>query len=64
MLEYPIKEAIDLLSANLGSAESILSQVLEDLDTLKDQITTIEVGMARVYNWDVQERRKKAKTAA
>lgn len=64
MLEYPIEEAIELLSANLGSAESILSQVLEDLDTLKDQTTTIEVGMARVYNWDVQDRRKKAKTAA
>lgn len=63
-MEYPIEEAIELLSANLGSAESILSQVLEDLDALKDQTTTIEVGMARVYNWDVQDRRKKAKTAA
>jgi hypothetical protein len=64
MLEYPIEEAMELLGANLSSAESILRQVLEDLDTLKDQTTTIEVGMARVYNWDVQERRKKAKSAA
>ena len=25
---------------------------------LRDQITTTEVNMARVFNWDVKERRK------
>ncbi len=59
MLEYPIDEAIQLLSSNLLSAQSSLHQAQEDLDTIKDQTTTLEVGMARVYNWDVQERRKK-----
>lgn len=63
MLEYPIQEAVELLSSNLESAESLLVQVQESLDTLKDQTTTIEVGMARIYNWDVQERRKRAKPA-
>ena len=62
MLEYPIEEAIELLISNLSSAQTSLSEAMADLDTLKDQITTLEVGMARVYNWDVQERRKKAKT--
>ena len=60
MLEYPIAEAMELLEVNLGAAESSLSQAQTDLDVIKDQITTLEVGMARVYNWDVQERRKKA----
>ena len=63
MLEYPIVEAIELLCSNLSSAQSSLKQAEADLDTIKDQTTTLEVGMARVYNWDVQERRKKSKTS-
>ena len=61
MLEYPVDDAIVLLSKNLESAKSSLLQVDEDLDFLKDQCTTIEVDMARVYNWDVKERRKAKK---
>lgn len=61
MLEYPIEEGAIMLSKNLETAHSSLLQVQNELDTIKDQITTIEVDMARVYNWDVQERRK-AKT--
>ena len=59
MLEYTTGEAMELLEKNLGAATKSLEQVCEDLDFCKDQITTIEVAMARVYNWDVQERRKK-----
>lgn len=64
MLEYPIEEALEVLRSNLSSAQSYLTQVHADLDTLRDQTTTLEVGIARVYNWDVQNRRKKAKSAA
>lgn len=93
MLEYPVDEAMQLLCKNLETARSSLHQVEEDLDFLKDQLTTIEVGilspscllpwlrssledvycfgfylnhclgMARVYNWDVKERRKKKGTS-
>lgn len=58
MLEYPIEEALSLLRTNLASAHTGLKTVNSDLDFIKDQITTLEVDMARVYNWDVQERRK------
>lgn len=61
MLEYPIEEALELLRTNLSSAQSSLTQAQEDLDTIRDQTTTLEVGMARVYNWDVGQR-KKSKT--
>lgn len=90
MLEYPVQDAIVLLSKNLATAKLSLQQVEDDLDFLKDQCTTIEVGilskdarggasimsyvtshhiflnaipkdMARVYNWDVKERRKAKK---
>jgi len=43
----------------------IFSQVEDDLGFLRDQTTTTEVSMARVYNWDVkrrQELRKAGKT--
>lgn len=61
MLEYPIDEAIELLQKNSSSATTSMEAAQRDLDTCKDQITTLEVNMARVYNWDVQ-RRKKEKT--
>lgn len=45
MLEYPVDEAMQLLCKNLETARSSLHQVEEDLDFLKDQLTTIEVGI-------------------
>eukprot|EP00842_Homolaphlyctis_polyrhiza_P004404 jgi/Hompol1/4965/HPOL_004056-RA len=57
MLEYPVDEALDLLSKKLNSATTSLEQVNEDLEFLKEQITTVEVNMARVYNDDVRRRR-------
>jgi len=58
MLEYPIDEALALLRSNLAAAETSLKTVTSDLDLIKDQMTTLEVQMARVYNWDVQERKR------
>merc|ERR1712087_257237 len=62
MLEYPREEAIELLEKNLAAAKQALADLIEDQGFLRDQITTTEVNMARVFNWDVKERRKK-KTA-
>jgi hypothetical protein len=59
MLEYTIDEAIDLLTTKLNAAIVSLSQVKEDLEYLKEQITTMEVNMARVYNDDVKIRKQK-----
>ena len=59
MLEYSLDEAKELLVKNFSSAQKSLEQVNEDLDFCKDQVTTIEVAMARVYNWEVQEKKKK-----
>lgn len=57
MLEYPIQEASDLLNGKLDTARKSLAQVEEDLDYLREQITTMEVNIARVYNYDVKNRR-------
>lgn len=63
MLDYPLDEAVQLLNDRLSNNNTQLQLVKEDLDFLKENITTMEVNTARLYNWDV-ERRKKSKPAA
>ncbi|CAD6455203.1 ddb3c8b4-5ce5-49f8-b909-f7579081a500 [Sclerotinia trifoliorum] len=58
MLSYPIDEAEELLSKRLAAAKQSYSNCEEDLDFLREQITTMEVATARVYNWDVTMKRK------
>ena len=50
MVEYTYDEAIKLLGKNLKNAQDKLKETDEDIDYLKDQITTTEVNMARIYN--------------
>ncbi|EQL02745.1 prefoldin subunit [Ophiocordyceps sinensis CO18] len=58
MLSYPIEEAETLLSSKLTTAKTSLTNCEEDLDFLREQITTMEVATARVYNWEVVQKRK------
>ncbi|KAI9745971.1 MAG: peptide chain release factor 1 [Claussenomyces sp. TS43310] len=58
MLSYPIDEAEELLQSKLSAAKQSLSNCEEDLDFLREQITTMEVATARVYNWDITMKRK------
>lgn len=59
MLEYPLDEAVDLLQERLTRNTQQLELVNEDLDFLKENITTMEVNTARLYNWDVARKRAK-----
>jgi prefoldin subunit 5 len=58
MLAYPLAEAESMLAEKLSAAEISLGHCEEDLEFLREQITTLEVATARVYNWDVVQRRK------
>lgn len=62
MLEYPIDEAIQMLSERLEKTKASKATTLEDLDYLRVNITTMEVNTARVYNWDVQRRKELKQT--
>ncbi|GAB7346171.1 hypothetical protein MBLNU457_4913t1 [Dothideomycetes sp. NU457] len=64
MLSYPIGEAEELLRGKLEVAERSAEGCEEDLDFLREQITTLEVATARVYNWDVGVRRREREGAA
>mmetsp|Transcript_11938 Transcript_11938/g.40647 ORF Transcript_11938/g.40647 Transcript_11938/m.40647 type:complete len:184 (-) Transcript_11938:311-862(-) len=58
MVEFTLDEALELLEHNLQAAKAAIEEQAESIAFLKDQITTSEVNIARVYNWDVRERRK------
>ncbi|TQD73169.1 hypothetical protein C1H46_041298 [Malus baccata] len=57
MLEYSCEEATALLRKNLDNARASLEVLLADLQFLRDQVTITQVTIARVYNWDVHQRR-------
>jgi prefoldin subunit 5 len=59
MVEYTYYEAIKLLIKNQQAAEEKLKETDDECDFLKDQITTTEVNMARVYNQGVRNKGEK-----
>ncbi|KAF5188752.1 Prefoldin subunit [Thalictrum thalictroides] len=59
MLEYSYEEANGLLQKNLENAKASLEVLVDDLQFLRDQVTITQVTIARVYNWDVHQRRSK-----
>lgn len=62
MVEYGFDEAMKILEANLKNAEVRLKQTEDDLNFLKDQITTTEVNIARTYNQGVAQKQKTGTT--
>lgn len=64
MLEYPLAEAVQLLQTKYGNGQKSFQIVNEDLEYLREQITTMEVNIARVYNYDVKLRREAKMVAA
>ncbi|XP_015167277.1 probable prefoldin subunit 3 isoform X1 [Solanum tuberosum] len=57
MLEYSCEEATTLLKKNLENAKASLEVLVADLQFLRDQVTITQVTIARVYNWDVHQRK-------
>lgn len=63
MIEYSYDEAIALLERNFKNADIRIASTDEDLNFLKDQITTTEVNIARCYNQTVANDQKKKAAA-
>jgi len=57
LLEYPLAEALALLENNLKTAEDCVLGLRGDIDYLRRQITTAEVSIARVHNYNVKLRK-------
>lgn len=58
MLEYPIDEALELLDSKVKGAQKSLTSCQEDLEFLRENITTMEVNIARVINWQITKRKE------
>lgn len=50
MVEYSLEEAKSLLEEQLASCVRQLDTLVKDCEYVRDQVTTTEVTMARVYN--------------
>lgn len=59
ILEYEASEAISLLREKLDTQSEEMRKCENDIDFVRRQITTMEVGIARIYNHIVQLSRKK-----
>jgi len=57
LMEYPLNEAETLLEKNLASAEEGIESLRRDCTFLRQQITTSEVSIARVHNYNVKQRK-------
>ena len=64
MVEYELQEAMDLLSANVAKCKADITTVEQDIGFIKESVTTTEVSISRVYNYDVESRRKAKEEAA
>jgi hypothetical protein len=61
MLEFEIGEAVALLESKDTLARAEMKTLANDLDFLKDQITTMEVNIAKLHNFTVAQRKAAAK---
>ena len=57
MLEYPVDEAMALLKKRLENMNTEKEENALDLDYLKDQITTNQVNLSRVFNWTLKSQK-------
>lgn len=56
MVEYPVQEALSLLQEKATSCDQLIGSLEDDKLFLREQMTTIEVNIARLYNWTVQNK--------
>lgn len=56
MVEYPVDEAIEMLSTKIENCNSAIARLEQERMFLREQITTIEVSIARLYNWTIKNK--------
>lgn len=65
MVEYELDEAKEMLETNLEKCQNSLQELHEEWKKIKDCKTTMEVSIARCYNFAVEKQKEiKAREAA
>jgi hypothetical protein len=63
MLEYELDEGESLLKEKQAKSLSNLEATNKMIDDVRENITTMEVNMARIFNWDVKRRQAEKEKA-
>lgn len=64
MVEYTFDEALELLRTQKAQAIEKVAELNEDLQDLRANSITVEVNMARFFNYNVKEKKILAAAAA
>lgn len=57
MVEYDCKEALELLENQLTQTHAKIQELQEDLYHLRGNVITVEVNMARLFNFNVKQKK-------
>ncbi|EKX74067.1 prefoldin subunit 3, putative [Theileria equi strain WA] len=57
MVEYPVDEAITLLTEQYKGTQTCVKEVKKELEWIKQQITCTEITVARLHNYSVAKRK-------
>ncbi|XBW38427.1 hypothetical protein QEN19_004015 [Hanseniaspora menglaensis] len=58
LMEFTYEEALQVLQEKHDTYNVKISEIMEDLEWLREQKTTMEVNIAKVYNYNVIESKK------
>lgn len=59
LMEFTYEEALEVLEDKYATYDIKIKEIMEDLEWLREQKTTMEVNIAKVYNYNVLESKKK-----
>ncbi len=57
MVEYPLQEARELLDSQLSTCKANLDTAKKDIAFIQEGVTTTEVSIARIFNYEVERKR-------
>lgn len=63
MVEYSFEEAANLLKENLDGARDKIQQLERELAFLREQMTTTEVNISRVYTAQLKKQQQSSNVA-
>ena len=58
LMEFTYEEALEVLQEKYDTYNIKIKDIMEDLEWLREQKTTMEVNIAKVYNYNVLESKK------
>ncbi|KAL6936438.1 uncharacterized protein HGUI_03630 [Hanseniaspora guilliermondii] len=58
LMEFTYGEALQILNEKSDVYTNKINEIIEDVEFLREQITTLQVNLSKVYNYSVLQKRK------